>query len=67
MLAELHMLAADYPFELKQVEIDGNSALEQRYGEFIPVLIAEDSGQEICHYHLDRQRFIASLDTDLPP
>jgi len=61
MLGELQHLAARYPFELEQVEIDGNAALEQRYGEYIPVLIAAEDGREICHYHLDRDAFIASL------
>ncbi len=62
MLAELRQLARQHSFELVQVEIDGDAALERRYGEFIPVLVAADDAREICHYHLDRDAFIASLE-----
>jgi len=62
MLAELQRLATHYPFELEQVEIDGNADLEQRYGEYIPVLTSAEDGREICHYHLDQAAFLASLE-----
>jgi len=61
MLVALQKLACQYDFGLKQVDIEGNADLEQRYGEYIPVLIAADSGTEICHYHLESRRFIDSL------
>ena len=35
-----------------EVDVDADPALEDRYGELVPVLVAPD-GREICHYFLD--------------
>ena len=35
-----------------EVDVDADAALEHRYGELVPVLVAPD-GSEICHYFLD--------------
>ncbi|MGQ0654018.1 MAG: glutaredoxin family protein [Betaproteobacteria bacterium] len=35
-----------------EVDVDADPALEERYGELVPVLARPD-GTEICHYHLD--------------
>jgi hypothetical protein len=34
------------------VDVDADPALEERYGERVPVLVRPD-GLEICHYFLD--------------
>lgn len=51
MVAKLHELQARLPFRLEVVDIDSNAELVTRYGERVPVLVAD--GEEICHYHLD--------------
>jgi len=51
MLAGLQILQARQPFELNIVDVDSQPALEQRFGEFVPVLMHGE--RELCHYHLD--------------
>ncbi len=42
------------------VDIDDDPGLEERFGDLVPVLVAP-SGDEICHYHLDRPALDAYL------
>jgi hypothetical protein len=42
---------AELDFDARRVAINGNDALEARYGERVPVLSRGD--EEICHYFLD--------------
>lgn len=51
MIVKLHELQARLFFRLEVVDIDSNTELVTRYGERVPVLVAD--GEEICHYHLD--------------
>ena len=51
MIAGLRALQATVPFALEIIDVDGDAALESRYGEFVPVLAA--GGVELCHYRLD--------------
>jgi glutaredoxin len=51
MLAGLQVFQARQPFPLTIVDVDSQSALEQRFGEFVPVLMHGE--RELCHYHLD--------------
>lgn len=51
MLAELQILQARQPFELNIVDVDSQPALEQRFGEWVPVLVHGE--RELCHYHLN--------------
>ena len=51
MIAGLRDLQAGAAFELEVIDVDGDAALEARYGERVPVLAA--AGVELCHYHLD--------------
>lgn len=39
-------------FTLELVDVDGDAALERKYGELVPLLAGPD-GREICHYFLD--------------
>ncbi len=52
MLAGLQDLRARQFFELHIVDVDSQPALEQRFGEWVPVLMHGE--RELCHYHLDR-------------
>lgn len=51
MLAGLQDLQARQPFVLRIVDIDSDPGLEQRFGEWVPVLMHD--AHELCHYHLD--------------
>jgi hypothetical protein len=41
------------------VDVDEHPELEAKYGELVPVLLAE--GEELCHYFLDEARVRAYL------
>lgn len=41
--------AADCPIEI--IDVDQDPALEEQFGEWVPVLFA--NGERLCHYHLD--------------
>jgi hypothetical protein len=47
-------------FELEWIDIDDIEPLEEKYGEWVPVLEGAD-GVEICHYHLDHAALDAYL------
>ena len=51
MIAGLHMLQARFHFNLMIVDIDRDTALEQRYGEDVPVLVHDD--RELCRHRLN--------------
>jgi len=51
MLSGLHSLQSGLPFVLTVIDVDSDPALEQRFGEWVPVLMHGD--RELCHYHLD--------------
>lgn len=42
-----------------EVDVDADSALEARWGAFVPVLLAD--GHELCHYRLDTAALAAML------
>jgi thiol-disulfide isomerase/thioredoxin len=54
MRAALAPLAAQYPFELEVIDVDGDAQLERRYGEDVPVLLAGET--ELCRHRLDAAR-----------
>ena len=43
-----------------EVDVDADPALEVRYGELVPVLMAAD-GSEVCHYFLDASALARAL------
>jgi len=59
MLSGLQSLRLELGFSLQWIDIEGDDALEQRFGELVPVLMMGD--EKLCHYHLDepllRERF----------
>ena len=60
--AELAALGEELGFEPERVEIDGDSELEARYRELIPVV--EIDGKRVCTYYVQpepfRRRFAAA-------
>jgi glutaredoxin len=59
MLTQLLALRESLGFELRTVDVDADSALQGRYGEWVPVLTG--ANEEICHYFLDRAALDAYL------
>jgi len=51
MLAALRQFQGRYDFEVVVVDVDGDPALEQKWGDKVPVLL--DGERELCHYYLD--------------
>ena len=48
MARELRALGVAF----EEIDVDQDPALEERYGELVPVL-ADAAGNELCHYRLD--------------
>jgi Glutaredoxin-like domain (DUF836) len=63
MLAAVRPLAAARGAPIDVIDVDADPALEQAFGERVPVLFAGDpaSGVELCHYRLDPARVEAAL------
>jgi hypothetical protein len=59
MLAALAPLRGEFDFAVDVVDVDGDAALEQRFGASVPVLV--HAGTELCHYHLDAGKIRAYL------
>lgn len=51
LLDELYPIAARLGLSVSVVDVDEHPELEERWGELVPVVLAE--GRELCHYHLD--------------
>ena len=52
---------AELPFELREVDVSVDPALERDYGERIPVVEVE--GEELFEYHVDPTALRKHLDT----
>ncbi len=59
MIAELEKLGARHDFTIEVVDVDRHPALEEKWGEKVPVLL--DGELEICHYFLDLEALEARL------
>ena len=51
MIAALREWQGRQGFHLEIIDVDSDDDLKSRYGERVPVLMAE--GEEICHYYLN--------------
>ncbi|MDR2261743.1 MAG: glutaredoxin family protein [Azoarcus sp.] len=51
MVAALEPIAVRHGWRMEVLDVDEDPALEARWGELVPVLLAD--GVEICHYRLD--------------
>ena len=58
-LSTLAALRAEHEFELEQVDIGGDSELEARYREWLPVV--EIDGERAFAYYLDRAAFLRKV------
>ena len=59
MLAALRQFQGRYDFDVDVVDVDRNPALEEKWGDKVPVLF--DGERELCHYHLDYEVVDARL------
>lgn len=59
MAAALAPLRQEFGFDLRIVDVDSDPALEERYGELVPVLMHGET--ELCHYFLDEKAVRAYL------
>jgi hypothetical protein len=59
LIAALKQFQGRYDFEIDVVDVDRHPALEERWGEKVPVLL--DGELEICHYLLDVDALDARL------
>lgn len=53
MLGALKQLLAGRAAIVDVLDVDADPDLLARYDELVPVLL-DESGRELCHYHLDR-------------
>lgn len=60
MRAALVQFRARYEFEVDVVDVDRDPALEERWGDKVPVLL--DGEREICRYFLDHAAVEARLE-----
>ena len=51
LLAGLRQFQARYDFDIEVVDVDRHPALEEKWGDKVPVLL--DGERELCHYFLD--------------
>jgi hypothetical protein len=63
MAAALAPLAAAHGAVVTTLDVDADPALEEAWGELVPVLLLGSAadGIELCHYHLDAARVAAAL------
>jgi thiol-disulfide isomerase/thioredoxin len=63
MRSALAPLAEANGLVVVEVDVDGDPALEARYGAFVPVLLVGDApqGVEVSRYVLDRARLLAAV------
>ena len=55
MREALAPLASAAGCSVEEIDIDADPALEARWGELVPVLLAGE--RELCHYRIDREAF----------
>jgi glutaredoxin len=49
----------DAAFEWREVDIDGDAQLREKYNEEVPVVFID--GRKAFKYHMDRQQFLRAL------
>jgi thiol-disulfide isomerase/thioredoxin len=60
MRDSLQQQASAKGFDFEWIDIEDIEELEEKYGEWVPVLTSADD-VEICHYHLDQAALDAYL------
>ena len=63
---DLAPLAARYGAEVVVVDVDADAALDEAYGERVPVLLlgVPPTGRELCHFRLDAGTVTEALASD---
>ena len=63
MLAKLRPIADAYGAQIRVVDVDADPALEEAYGNDVPVLFRGDpeEGAELCRHRLDAARVAAAF------
>ena len=63
MLAQLRPIADAHGAEIRVVDVDADPALEDAYGNDVPVLFSGDlaGGAELCRHRLDAARVAAAF------
>ena len=56
----LRQFQGRFDFEIEVIDVDSDPALEERWGELVPVLL--DGHLEVCHHFLDNEAVDARLD-----
>jgi hypothetical protein len=51
MVAALRARPDAAGFSVEMIDVDRDPALDEQFGEWVPVLFA--NGERLCHYHLD--------------
>jgi len=59
--ALLRLQTPQQPFTVDVIDVDADPALVARFDELVPVLFADLSQPELCHYHLDEAKVRAVL------
>ena len=59
LITALKRFQGRYDFDIEVVDVDSNPALEEKWGDKVPVLL--DGNLEICHYFLDHDAVDARL------
>ena len=59
LIAQLKLFQGRYDFDIEVVDVDRNPALEEKWGDKVPVLM--DGQLEVCHYFLDHEAVDARL------
>ncbi|HXZ47515.1 MAG TPA: glutaredoxin family protein [Usitatibacter sp.] len=59
LIAGLRLFQARYDFDIEVIDVDRHPALEERWGDKVPVLL--DGDREICHHFLDAEAVDARL------
>lgn len=55
----------DAAFEWREVDIDGDAQLREKYNEEVPVVFID--GRKAFKYHMDRQQFLRALTARTQP
>jgi len=59
LITALKRFQGRYDFDIEVVDVDADPALEDKWGDKVPVLL--DGEREICHYFLDHDAVDARL------
>ena len=69
MRAALGVVAAPFGAVITELDVDADRALEEAFGEWVPVLLLGSvaNGVELCHYRLDFAHVAATLAAEADP